>query len=129
MYSPHTDSSLGELFSDLTRQMSRLVRQEIALASTEMSHKAYTAGRAIGLLVGGGLVLYGAFLALIAGMILLVAQVIAAWLAAFVVGLLVAGGGYLLLQSGRESLKGLDPAPRHTMDTLKEDVTWAKAQV
>lgn len=129
MYSPQTDSSVGELFSDLTRQISRLVREEVALASTEMSHKASTAGRGIGLLIGGGLVLYAAFLVLAAGLVLLLAQVIVPWLAAFLVALLVAGGGYLLVQAGREALKALDPAPHQTIETLKEDLTWAKAQI
>jgi len=129
MYSPQTESSVGELFSDLTRQLSRLVREEVALASTEMSHKASTAGRGIGLLLGGGLVLYAAFLVLAAGLVLLLAQVIVPWLAAFLVALLVAGGGYLLVQAGREALKALDPAPHQTIETLKEDMTWAKAQI
>jgi len=129
MYSPQTESSVGEMFSDLTRQISRLVREEVALASTEMSHKASTAGRGIGLLLGGGLVLYAAFLVLAAGLVLLLAQVIVPWLAAFLVALLVAGGGYLLVQAGREALKALDPAPHQTIETLKEGMTWAKAQI
>jgi len=128
MYARSNEESTGSLLSDLVGHISQLMRQEVELAKTEMSHKASTAGRGIGLLIGGGLILYGAFLVLLAGFTLLLAQVIAAWIAAFVVALLVAGGGYLLVQAGREALKAVDPAPRQTLETLREDMTWAKAQ-
>ena len=47
MHDSRTDLSLGELFGDLTRDMSALVRQEVQLAKTEMTQKASKAGKDI----------------------------------------------------------------------------------
>jgi hypothetical protein len=58
------ERSLGELFSDLTRDMSTLIRQETQLATTEMTQKAASAGKSAGVLVGGALIAYAGFFAL-----------------------------------------------------------------
>jgi Putative Actinobacterial Holin-X, holin superfamily III len=48
------DRSLGELFSELAQETSTLVRQEVTLAKIELTHKASTAGRHVGILAAGG---------------------------------------------------------------------------
>ncbi len=68
------------------------------------------------------------FLALLAALILVLAIFRPGWLAALVVGLVVAGVGYFLVQKGLTDLKRIDLAPRQTVETLKEDVQWAKDQ-
>lgn len=120
--------SLGELFADLSRQTGTLIRQEIALATTEMTHKATRVGKDIGFLAIGGAVAYAGFLALMAAAILALAIVLPWWLAAFIVGAVVAGIGYALVQKGRAALTHEDLAPRQTLDSLKEDLAWAKEQ-
>src|SRR5437870_5572019 len=95
---PPADRSLGELFSELTSEIATLVRQEADLAKTEMSQKAARVGKDVGFLAAGGAVAYAGLLALIAGVILLLAQFgLAAWLAAMLVGLVVAGAGAFLV--------------------------------
>src|SRR5438270_13372244 len=88
--SPAEDRSIGELFSDLTRDLSTLVRQEVDLAKTEMSHKATAVGRDIGFLAAGAAVAYAGFLAIIAAVIIIVAHVMPWWLSALLVGIVVA---------------------------------------
>ena len=123
------DRSLGELFGDLAKETSDLVRQEVELAKTEMSHKAASVAKDIGFLAVGGAVAYAGLLALGAAVIIALAQLgLPWWLAALLVGLVVAGGGYLLLQKGLSALKKQDLAPRKTFETIKEDVEWAKEQ-
>jgi hypothetical protein len=51
---------------------------------------------------------------------------IPAWLAALLVGAAMAIGGYIALRGGLRALKTIDPAPRRTVETLKDDVRWAK---
>lgn len=123
------EPSIGELFADLSRELTTLVRQEMALATTEMGQKASRVGRDVGSLVLGGAVLYAGFLALVGALVALLAGFIPTWLAALVVGLLVAGVGYFLVQRGLTALKQVDLAPRETIATLKDDVQWAKEQV
>lgn len=120
--------SLGELFSELAQETSTLVRQEVNLAKTEMSQKASTAGKHVGVLAAGGALAYAGLLAVLAGIIALLNDVMPLWAAALLVGIVVAVVGYLLVRRGLDALKREDFAPRETIETLKEDQQWAKEQ-
>ena len=122
------ERSLGELFTELAQETSTLVRQEVQLAKTEMSQKATRVGKDVGFLAAGGAVAYAGLLAIIAGIIVLLGQVIPMWLSALLIGLVVAGVGYFLVRKGLDALKQEDLAPRQTIETLKEDGQWAKDQ-
>jgi hypothetical protein len=124
------ERSLGELFGDLARDTGTLVRQEVELAKTEMTQKASRAARDVGLLAAGGLVAYAGFIGILAAIVLgLVAAGLDPWLAALLVGAVVAAVGALLVQRGLSALKREELAPRQTVETLKEDAQWAKEQV
>src|SRR5918997_2524635 len=120
--------SLGELFSELAQDTSTLVRQEVTLAKTEMSHKASRSGKHIGVLAAGGAVAYAGLLALLAGVIVLLDNVMPLWASALLVGVVVAVVGYLLVRRGLDALKREDFTPRETIETFKEDQQWAKEQ-
>ena len=120
--------SLGELFSELAQETSTLVRQEVNLAKVEMSHKASRAGKQVGVLAAGGAFAYAGLLAILAGVITLLDNVMSLWLSALLVGIVVAVVGYLLVRRALDALKREDFAPRETMETLKEDQRWAKEQ-
>jgi hypothetical protein len=123
------DRSLGELFADLAQETSTLVRQEVALAKTELTQKASRVGRDIAMLVVGGAVAYAGLLVLLAAVVFgLTALGLPAWLSALIVGLVVAAVGYFLVQRGRDALGREDLTPRQTIETLKEDAEWAKEQ-
>jgi len=122
--------SLGDLFSDLSRQMTTLVRQEITLARTEMTHKATRVGKDIGFLAVGGAVAYAGLLAIIAAVIFLLVEVLhlPSWVSALIVGLVVAIIGYVLVRRGLDALTREDLTPAQTIDTIKENAEWAKEQ-
>ena len=123
------ERSLGELFADLAREMTTLVRQEATLAKVEMSQKVSRLGRDVGFLAVGGLVAYAGFLALVATLIILLATVgLPWWLSALLVGLVIAGIGYVLVRKGLDALKQESLAPQQTLETIQEDVQWAKQQ-
>jgi xanthine/uracil permease len=128
MQQSRDDRSLGELFSELAQETSTLVRQEVNLAKTEMSHKASRAGRHIGVLAAGGAVAYAGLLAILAGVIVLLDNVMPLWASALSVGVVVAVVGYLLARRAIDALKREDFAPRETVQSLKEDQQWAKDQ-
>ena len=124
------DRSLGELFADLARDMGVLVRQEVGLVTTELTHTATRAGRELAVVAVGGLVAYAGLLAILAAIIIgLAAAGLPWWLAALLVGVVVAVIGGALVQRGLAALKHADLAPRQTMQTLKEDAQWAKDQM
>jgi hypothetical protein len=123
------ERTLGELFADLSRETRALVRQELQLARTELTEKASRLGKGTGLIVAGGLIAYGGLLATIAAMVLiLIAIGLPPWAAALAGGVLVAGVGYLLVRSGLAALNPRALKPQQTIDTLKEDAQWLKAQ-
>jgi len=123
------ERSLGELFGDLSRETSALVRHEVELARTEMGQKASQVGKDIGSLAVGGAIAYAGFLAILAAIIIALSSAIPWWLAALLVGLVVAGIGYFLVQKGLTALKRQDMAPKQTLETVKEDTEWAKEQL
>jgi uncharacterized membrane protein YqjE len=123
------DRSLGELFSELASETSTLVRQEVQLAKVELGQKAAQVGKEVGLIGLGGAVAYAGFLAVMAALILLIAQAIPAWLSALLVGVAVLGVGYFLSQQRLNALKNLDPVPRATVESLQQDKEWAKEQM
>ena len=120
--------SLGELFSELAQETSTLVRQEVDLAKTEMGEKASRVGKDVGFLAAGGAVAYAGLLAILAGVIVVLDTFLPLWLAALLVGLVVAAVGYFLVKKGLDALKREDVAPRQTIETLKEDGQWIKDQ-
>ncbi len=122
------DRSLGELFAELTKETTTLVRQEVQLAKTEMSQKASEAGKDVGFLGAGGALAYAGLLAIIAGIILALGEIIPLWASALLVGLVVAAIGYFLVRKGINALKQVKPVPEQTIQTLKEDKEWAKDQ-
>jgi xanthine/uracil permease len=123
------ERSIGELFSHLANETTSLVRQEVQLAKVELGQKAAQVGRQVGLVALGGAVAYAGLLAVIAALILLLGQYISAWLAALIIGVLVMGIGYFLIQQYLTAMKHLDPTPHATVETLKQGKEWIKEQV
>jgi hypothetical protein len=124
------ERSLGDLFSDLTRETSSLVRQEVQLAKAELTQSATEAARGIGMLVAGGAVAYAGLLFLLLAIVFgLIEAGWDPWVSALVVGLVVVAIGAFLVLRARESLKPANLAPQKTVKTLKEDAEWAKEQI
>ena len=83
------DSSTSELVRQMSEQVTRLVRDELRLAQLEMTRKGKRAGLGVGAFGGGGiLALYGIG-CLLAAAIIGLATVVAAWLAALIIGAVV----------------------------------------
>jgi len=120
---------LGELFSDLVTETTTLVRNEVALAKVEMTQKVTKAGRNVGSLVIGGAIGYAALLALCAAAILLLNLAMPAWLAALIVGVVVAVVAWILISKALTALRNMDIKPQQTVESLKEDAQWIKEQV
>jgi MFS family permease len=120
---------IGELFSRLSDQAGMLFRQELQLAQAEMTRKATRAGRNVALVAMGGVVGLGAFLSLVAALILALSTVMAAWLAALIVGVVLAIVAALVANYGLNKLKEIDPAPRRTIETMRENKEWLTQQI
>jgi hypothetical protein len=124
------ERSIGELFGALSQDVALLVRQEGQLAKTEMQQKLSQVTRDLVSLASGGVVALVGGLALTAALILLLIDPIGVkpWLAALIVGAVMGLAGWMMLQKGLKELKRTDPTPRRTVETIKDDIQWAKEQ-
>ncbi len=124
-----TEPSIGSLFTDLTDDMGRLVRQEIELARVETTQKVTKAMRSVIMIVAGGLVAYAGLIVVLIAVAILLGQVMPYWASTLVVGAVVIVVGAILLNSGRNALTNLTVVPEKTVQSIKEDAQWAKEQV
>jgi hypothetical protein len=117
--------SLVDLFSDLTRESTTLMRNELALARAELSAKAARAARHAGTLaLGAVMALAGIFTIAACLVLLLVNAGMPAWAAALIVGLGLAAVGGMLAMSSLGALRKENLAPTETIQTLKETTAW-----
>lgn len=128
-YQTYEEPSLGDLFSRLSTDASTLVRQEVQLVRVEMMQKAREAGTYIALIAVGGVLANAALLALVATVILALAEIMDAWLAALIVGLALALLGGILIAVGMDRLRNIEPKPETTVATLRENKEWLAQQV
>jgi uncharacterized membrane protein YqjE len=120
---------IGDLVKQLASQTSTLVRQEIDLAKAEMSEKASIAGKGAGLLGGAAVTGLLAAGALTACLILVLSEAMDAWLAALIVAVVMGIVAAALGLAGRNKVReATPPVPEQTVETVKEDVEWAKTR-
>jgi uncharacterized membrane protein YqjE len=119
---------LGELVKDLAGQTSTLVRQEIQLAQAELTSKGKQAGRGAGMLAAAAVAGLLALIALTVCLIVALDSAMPLWLAALIVTLLWGVIGAVLATRGRKDLQQATPPVPQTVETVKEDIQWAKTQ-
>lgn len=118
---------IGELLKELSQQTTTLLKQELDLAKAEMAEKGKKAGAGAGLLGGAGIAGLAALGAFTAFLILVLNTFLPAWAAAGIVTLLYAIPAAILALRGRDKVKQATPlTPEQTVETVKEDVEWAK---
>jgi hypothetical protein len=127
---PRTDqvseTSVGELIGNISDDLSRLFRQEVELAKAELRQEAVKAGKAAGMLGGAGFAGYLAVVLVSFAAVFGLANVMNAGWAALIVAVIWAVVGGVLYLTGRQKLRTVDPMPRRTVDTIKEDAQWLK---
>jgi MFS family permease len=120
---------IGELFKQLSEETSTLIRQELELARAELREKGREAGKGAGFLGGAGLLGLLAAGALTACLILLLDKAVAVWVAALIVAVVYGAIAGILALRGKERVQAATPpAPEQTVETVKEDVEWAKTR-
>jgi hypothetical protein len=123
---PVQERSLRELLAEVSRDGSLLLQQEVALAKKELSDKVRHVKRHAAAIAIGGVLCQTATLALAAGLILLLALVMPAWIAAIVVGLALAVVGGTMLMNGKKRLAEVDPKLEKTSNSVQRDVQALK---
>ena len=120
---------IGDLLKQLSQETTTLVRQELELAKAEMAEKGKKAGLGAGMFGGAGIVGLMALGALTACFVLALDTAMASWLAALIVAAVYAAiAGVLALVGKNKVQEATPPAPEQTVETIKEDVQWAKTR-
>jgi uncharacterized membrane protein YqjE len=121
------DRPIGELLKQLANETTTLMRQELDLAKAEMREKAGKAVPGFGMWGAAGATGLLALGSLTAFLILALDGAMPNWLAALIVGLVYAAvAGVLYLRGKRRVEEAGSPVPEKTIETVKEDVQWAK---
>ena len=121
------NASTAELVKELSREVSQLVREEIALAKAEMTEKGKQAGVGAGMLSGAAVLGLAAVGGSMAFLILVLDSWMPGWLAALIVTVVYAAAAAVLALRGRKRIRhATPPVPTQTIESVKEDVQWAK---
>jgi uncharacterized membrane protein YqjE len=120
---------VGELLKQLSQDTATLVNKELELAKAELAEKGKKAGMGAGMFGGAGLVGVMALGALTACFILALDTAMKSWLAALIVAAVYAAiAGVLALLGKSKVQEATPPVPEQTVETVKEDVQWAKTR-
>lgn len=124
------EQPMGELFKQLSNELSTLVRQELKLAQAEMTEKGKKAGIGVGMFGGAGIVGLLGLGTLTACLVAALATGMDVWLAALIVTVVYGAlaGGLALIGKNRVT-EATPPVPEQTVETVEEDVRWAKTQL
>jgi len=121
--------SIAELLQNIIADVQEIVRSEFRLAKAEVQEETAKVARSgIPLIVGLLLGLYALGFILLAAVHAL-SIVVAAWLAALIVGFVAGVVSLILINVGRNRLKGVKVVPEKTIGTMKENVQWARNQI
>ena len=120
---------IGELLKQLSEETTTLVRKELDLAKAEMTEKAKEAGKGAGMFGAAGILGFLALGALTAFFIMLLDGAVPNWAAALIVAAVYAAIAGVLALTGKNKVQdATPPKPEQTVETIKEDVQWAKTQ-
>ncbi len=122
------DESVGQLLGQVAGDLSKLFRQEVALAKAELKEEAAKAGKAGGMLAGAGFAGYMVTVLLTLALVFALGAVIPLGWAALIVAVLWGVVGGVLYVVGRKRMKDVDPVPRQTVETLREEAQWVRGQ-
>jgi len=123
---PRDDTSIGALIGDITTDLSRLMRQEVELAKAEVKEEASKAGKGAAMYGAAGFAGYLAIVLLSFAAVFGIGRALGLDWAALIIAAVWAVIGAVLFARARKQMRQVDPKPRRTVETLKEDAQWAK---
>jgi type IV secretory pathway TrbD component len=129
MTTARDERSLGDLFGELSQQTSTLVKKEIELARLEVTRSVTGMARNSAMIAVGGVIGYAGAIVVLIGLGWLLAGLgLPVWLAFVLVGGLTLAIGAFLAYRAMNAMKQVNVVPERTVETIKEDVEWAKDQ-
>ena len=125
----YTGRTVPEVLQNIVGNIQDIIRLELRLARAEIQEEASKATRPAQALGAGIVILLYALGFILLAVVCALSVVMTVWLAALLVGGFLALLGGALIFSGGKSLKQINLIPEKTVESLKEDVQWAKNQI
>ena len=122
------ERSVPEVLHDIVSNIQEIGRSEFRLAKSEIKEQVSKAAKPAATLAMGIVLAMYAFGFMLLTIVYVLATVVSAWLAALLVTAVVAVVALVLVTAGKDRLKRVKP-PEKTIETLKENVEWAKNQI
>ena len=118
---PDPDASVVGLIRQLSREVPALFTKELALAKAELQESLTTLKAGIAGVAGGAIVLLAGFIILLMSAVYGLSIIMAPWLAALIVGVVVMIVGFVMLQSAKKQFEPSNLKPDRTLDALNKD--------
>jgi uncharacterized membrane protein YqjE len=125
---PAESRSFSDVFHDILHNVQDIVRSEVRLAKAEIREEVAVAKSSMVLLGGGALTAIFSLLFSLLTVVYSLALVMPSWAAALIVGAALAVVATLMLTAGLRRFKQIRRTPERTIETIKENVEWAKQQ-
>jgi hypothetical protein len=125
---PAPERSIGELFADLGNETGLLIRQELKLASTELTQKASLAGRQLAFVAAGGLLAMLGVLLLLQALVVGMAAYMPLWVSALIVGVVVSAVAAGLASKGITTLQHSELKPTQTLQSIEANKSIVQGQ-
>ena len=123
---PVGEASTGQLMTQAMEDISTLIRDELALAKQDLAESGKKVGMGAGLFGGAGvLALYGLG-ALIATVILGIAEGLAPWIAAGIVTIVLFAAAGVAALLGKSKISDVSQAPHERAESIKADIGTVK---
>jgi uncharacterized membrane protein YqjE len=122
------DRTFSELLQGIIHNVQDIVRSEVRLAKTEIREEAIKAKASLILLGAGAVTGLFAILFLLLMIVAALALILPNWAAALIVAVALAVAAGIMLAGGMKSFQKIHPAPERTVETIKENIQWAKQQ-
>ncbi len=120
------ERSTGELIRDIVGDVRNVIQAEVRLAKAELGEKAQRAGRGAALLGGAAAAGFFAGACFIVTCIAALALAMPVWLAALIMGVCLSCVALGMYVGGSHRLRRMDLVPQRTVQTIRDDVQWAK---
>ena len=120
------ERSTAEILRDIIGDIQEIIHSEVRLAKAEVTEKAQRLGRCGGMM--GGAAVFGLFAGacFVTTIIAALALALPVWLAALVTGISLTFTAFALYLGARARWQQVNPVPGRTVQTVKDDIAWAK---
>jgi uncharacterized membrane protein YqjE len=121
--------SVPEVLQDIVGNIEEIIRSEFRLAKAEVKQEASQAAPPLKMIVVGAAIGFYALGFLLFTLMMGLATIVATWLAALIVGAVLGLLALALVTTASKRLKHVNTVPERTIETMKENVQWAKNQI